>query len=70
MNQWVSNHQKGKSLISYFEKNNYKKIAVYGMNYIGNTLIDELKNSQITVEYGIDKNKNASHPDIKIVSSF
>lgn len=35
MNQWVKAKQQGKNLSSYFEKNQYKKIAVYGMSYAG-----------------------------------
>lgn len=42
MNQWVRIKQEGKNLSSYFEKNGYKNIAVYGMSYAGETLIEEL----------------------------
>lgn len=34
MNQWIQAKQEGKSLEEYFIKNNYKKIAVYGMSYV------------------------------------
>ena len=30
MNQWVKVKQEGKSLVTYLEKNDYKKIAIYG----------------------------------------
>lgn len=68
MNQWVRVKQEGKCLASYFENNGYKKIAVYGMSYVGETLVDELKNTGITVEYGIDKNAELVDADIDIVS--
>ena len=55
MNQWVKVKQEGKGLAVYFETNGYKKIAIYGMSYAGETLVDELKNTGITVAYGIDK---------------
>lgn len=68
MNQWVKVKQEGKNLSSYFEKNNYKKIAIYGMSYVGETLLEELKGTGIEVAYGIDKRVFSSHTDIKIVS--
>ncbi len=68
MNQWVKVKQEGKSLSAYFEKNHYKKIAVYGMSYAGETLIDELKNSGIEVAYGIDKKADSIYADMDILS--
>ena len=68
MNQWVKVKQKGKNLSEYFEKNGYKKIAIYGMSYAGETLVDELKDTGITVAYGIDKNSYIIYGDVDIVS--
>lgn len=68
MNQWVKVKQEGKNLSTYFEKNGYKKIAVYGMSYAGETLFDELKNTDITIEYGIDKNADSIYMDVDVVS--
>lgn len=68
MNQWVRVKQKGKNLGTYFEKKGYKKIAVYGMSYAGETLIDELKNSAVTIVYGIDRNAASLYSNIDIVS--
>ena len=68
MNQWVKVKQEGKSLTSYFEKNGYKKIAVYGMSYAGETLIEELKNSKVEVVYGIDQRADSIYADVNIVS--
>ena len=45
MNEWVRVKQEGKNLSSYFKRNGYKKIAIYGMSYAGERLVDELKNS-------------------------
>lgn len=55
MNQWVKVKQEGKNLSSYFENHGYKKIAIYGMSYAGETLVNELKNSEIETAYGIDR---------------
>jgi len=68
MNQWVKMKQEGKNLSTFFEKKGYKKIAIYGMSYAGETLIDELKNTAIEVAYGIDKKADSIYADIDIVS--
>lgn len=56
MQQWVKVHQTGHKLEDYFKKNNYKKVAVYGMNEIGYMVLKELEKSEIEVSYCIDKN--------------
>ncbi len=68
MNQWVKVKQEGKNLASYFEKHNYKKIAVYGMSYAGETLVNELKDSQVELTYGIDQNPACIYSDMNIVT--
>lgn len=68
MNQWVKVKQEGKNLSSYFEKNGYKKIAVYGMSYVGETLVSELKGTEIQVDYGIDRNAASLYTDIDVLT--
>lgn len=68
MNQWVKVKQEGKNLTSYFEKNDYKNIAIYGMSYAGETLFDELRDTEITVAYGVDKNADTIYADVAVVS--
>lgn len=68
MNQWVKVKQEGKNLSDYFVKNGYKKIAIYGMSYVGETLLEELKDSEINVVYGIDKNADGICADLDVVS--
>lgn len=68
MNQWVKVKQEGKNLSSYFEKNGYRKIAIYGISYAGETLMEELKNTKVEVAYGIDKRADSLYADIDIVS--
>ena len=57
MNQWVKVKQDGKNLVSYFEGHGYKRIVIYGMSYAGETLVNELKNSDIEIVYAIDQKK-------------
>lgn len=68
MNQWVKVKQEGKNLGSYFEKKGYRKIAVYGMSYAGETLIEELKGTDTAVIYGIDRNAASIYADVEILS--
>ena len=68
MNQWVKVKQEGKNLSAYFVKNGYKKVAIYGMSYVGETLLDELKDSEVEVAYGIDQNAAGIYADVDIVS--
>ena len=57
MNQWVKIKQEGN-----------KKVAIYGLSYVGETLLDELKDSSIMLAYGIDKNADNIYADIDVVS--
>ena len=55
--QWLRIRQEGKTLAEYFEKNNYKTAAIYGM-----------KDSDITVSYIIDKNADSIYADVDVVT--
>lgn len=68
MNQWVRVRQAGKELASYLEDKGYKKIAIYGMSYAGDTLVEELQGTNIQVAYGIDKNADSLGANIDIVT--
>lgn len=68
MNQWVRIKQEGKNLEEFFKQKGYKKIAIYGMSYAGETLVNELKNSDIDIVYGIDKNADAIYADMNVVT--
>ncbi len=65
-NQWLINKQEGKNLVKFFEKNKYRSIAIYGMSYLGERLLDELKDSGIEVKYGIDKNADNLYSEVEI----
>ena len=52
---WMYLNIRNKRIEIYFNNHNYKKIAIYGMNYIGNRLYDELLNSSVEIVFGIDK---------------
>ncbi len=68
MNQWVKVKQEGKNLADYFEKKGYREIAIYGMSYAGETLVDELVGSDIKIKYGIDRKADNIYASINLVS--
>lgn len=68
MFDWVKFKQKNKNIVGYFAEKNYRKIAIYGMSYVGKALVNELKNSDIEICYGIDRNKSIFSSEIKMVS--
>ena len=68
MNQWVKVKQEGKDILKYFEEKNFKRIAIYGMSYVGERLIEELKESNIKVVYGIDREAKSLYMDRELVT--
>lgn len=68
MNQWVKVKQQNKNLADYFERQGYHEIAIYGMHFAGETLVDELQKSSIHIKYGIDKNAERIYADFDIVT--
>lgn len=68
MNRWVQLKQEGKNIAEYLEKYDYKTISIYGMGYVGKCLLKELKDSNISIKYGIDKNAEAIYSDIEVFS--
>ncbi len=67
MNQWVKVKQENKSIAGYLEEKGYKEIAIYGMNYVGETLLNELAGSNVKVKYAIDRNAENIYSDVEVV---
>ena len=65
-NQWLIDKQEGKNLAGFFEDNGYKTIAIYGMSYLGERLVDELKDSGIEVKYALDKNAGNIYTGVEV----
>lgn len=68
LNQWLITKQEGKSILTYFHENGYKRIAIYGMSYVGERLYDELKNTDVEIAYAIDRNADRIYADIDILT--
>lgn len=58
MNAWIHALQDGKHIEQYFEKNCVNNIAIYGWGYLGKSIDNELKKTNISVDYIIDQNKD------------
>lgn len=57
-------------MYKYFEKNNIKKIAIYGAGTIGELFYNEIKNTGLKVSFFIDNNidkEGTSLGDITII---
>lgn len=68
MNQWVKVKQKNKNLASYLGEKGYRKIAIYGMSYAGETLAEELADTEVEIRYGIDQKCESIYANFNIVS--
>ena len=55
LNHWLEIKNEGKSVVTYFEEMGYRHIAIYGMAELANRLSEELSESSIHIDYGIDR---------------
>jgi len=67
-NQWLILKQEGKTLDTYFKENNFKKIAIYGMSYAGERLLDDLKGTDIEVLYAVDQNADRMFAEVDMIT--
>lgn len=63
---WLDRKQKGESLSNYFEKKGYKKIAIYGMHYLGESLRTELSGSSVEVVCAVDKHAELRYTELPL----
>jgi hypothetical protein len=63
---WMYLNIRNKRVDHYLRNCNYKKIAIYGMNYLGNRLYDDLYGSSVEVVFGIDIGAEGIEYDIPI----
>jgi hypothetical protein len=66
LNQWLMLKQEGKSLAQYFNDNNIRSIAIYGMGEMGNRLYNELRGTEVEVKYALDKDADSSYSEIDV----
>lgn len=66
LEDWLAIREEGISLGEYFIDNHFNSIAIYGMGNLGKRLYDDLKDTDIIVEYGIDQHYGGKFKDIEI----
>ena len=55
LNHWLEAKNEGKGIATYFEEMGYRHIAIYGMAELANRLSEELSESSVHIDYGIDR---------------
>lgn len=65
--QWISVYQRDMRIKEFFYKYNYKTIAIYGMGILGKLLLNELKESGVTVLYYIDRYKVLDDLEVQLI---
>lgn len=70
LNHWLEIRNEERSAAEYFRDMGYKHIAVYGMAELANRLAEELENSDIQIDYGIDRDVSCTNSRIENVYSL
>ena len=66
MCDWMRQNQEGKSLGGYLKEAGYKSVAVYGLSYAGERVLDELFNNGLEVPYAIDQNRDSTYFAVEV----
>ncbi len=65
---WLTLRNKGRTLAEYFADHHFGSVAIFGLGRIGMCLLDELRNANIDIRYGIDRDAaHLSYLDVKVV---
>ncbi len=67
--RWMEIHLEGIKLNDYFVRNNYQKVAIFGMKEFGQLLYKELIATGVNVPYVIDNNPSKFYTDAIVKSS-
>lgn len=63
---WFAQKQQGRSLLPYFRYFSWSRIAVYGMSDLGRFLCEELKGTDVAVQYVIDRRADDLEAEIPV----
>ena len=64
--EWLALKIRKKSLAEYLLERDIHSVAIYGMGYLGELLWEDLKDTSISVAYGIDRNAPALLLDLDV----
>lgn len=68
LNKWLIIKQQQKTIADYFSTKGYKTVGIYGMKEMGERLISELEDSDITVKCIIDQDSSLVKQNISVIS--
>ena len=67
MDLWLDNKQHGRELSAWLAERGYTRIAIYGMGVLGKRLLEDLFDSVVQVDYGIDVNADRINVDVDML---
>lgn len=67
MDDWINKKINKIEIEDYLLSNNYRNIAIYGLSYIGQTLINELEGSEVCIKYGIDRDSEVYWEEFPVI---
>lgn len=56
LKRWLENRNAGKTFVDYFHEYGYLTLAVYDAGELGRLLYEEIKDSDLTLRYFVDRN--------------
>lgn len=68
LERWIKLYQRKILVKDYLEKKNISSVAIYGLGGIGTLLLQDLRQSDVNVLYGIDRRARELREDIPIVT--
>ncbi len=66
-NYWMNLYLKGKTITGYLKEHGYHTVAIYGMHYLGDNLLNELTDNGIEVKYAIDRYAERVQADVEVL---
>lgn len=64
--KWIQLKQAGMNVDSFLLDKGYSSIAIYGMSYMGTTLLNDINPKKLEVRYGIDEKSDKIHASIPL----
>ncbi len=68
LDKWMSVLEKGIGLEEYFSNNGLKNIAIYGYGMIGKHFVEQIRNTDVKIDYIIDLKADIMTSDIPVFS--
>ncbi len=64
--KWIKIKQEERHVDKYLFEQGYRTVAIYGMGYMGECLVNELIGGSVEIVYGIDRNAERLHSKIML----